>query len=197
MKAVLFVSIAMLSAGWLLLSGDSITAGQKTQPSLKELPGFYSGGDRYKVDPYIAAAAKFQAIGKEKTFEALKKDGGFDSTIVLARMLFTAKPKKEFRRPMIGEASFLGGSSYEDWPLEPIEIVDGIPFLVVVGYSLSGRPEVSYLDYCIKECDWGAAEFKPRSMGEKKKALAKLLASPKWKKQLTADEKAFLSAQIK
>ena len=60
-----------------------------------------------------------------------------------------------------------------------------------------GFPEVNYLDYCIKECDWGAAEFKPRSMVEKKKALAKLLASPKWKKQLIADEKAFLSAQIK
>ena len=78
-------------------------------------------------------------------------------------------------------------------------MVDGVPFLIVEGYILGGvaeSPEL-YLDYCLKECAWGATEFKPRTGTDKKKALEALLASKRWKKPLTEYEGEFLSAQIK
>ena len=85
--------------------------------------------------------------------------------------------------------------------LEPREheLVDGVPFLVVQGYSLGGKAESAsdYLSYCVSECAWRQEEFKPRTALEKQKALDKLLTSPKWKAGLSEDEKQFLSSQIK
>jgi hypothetical protein len=77
--------------------------------------------------------------------------------------------------------------------------VDGIPFAIVRGYNLGGSAETPeyYLEYCLKECDWGTIEFKPRTAEEKQKALDKLLASPKWKTPLRDHDKEFLAAQIK
>jgi hypothetical protein len=176
--------------------------------SLKGLQVF----DEYRADPYIAAAAKLRAAGKEKApgvLRAAAKDPEVGSlqVIILCRMLFTAKPKGEFRRAMIGAPHNLDGTAYwlgggsdrKDWPLEPIEVVDQVPFCVVAGYTLGGQPESpeQYLDYCLKECAWGATEFKPRTAVEKEKALEALLASKKWKKPLTDDERKFLAAQIK
>jgi hypothetical protein len=197
MKAGLFVLITILTAVWLVLPSNSTAVGPPARFSLKELPDPYRGESKYKVDPYIAAAAKLQAAGRDKAIATLHQGGRLDSAIVLSRMLFTAKPNKEFRRPMLGAAVFLGGTTYKDWPLEPIEVVDGIPFLVVWGYILFGQREDDYPDYCVRECNWNSAVYKPKSAEEKKKALRKLLASPKWKKPLSGAEKAFLTAQIK
>jgi hypothetical protein len=114
-------------------------------------------------------------------------------------MLFTAKPKTEFQRPAIGAADFLGKTEYANWPLEPIEMVDNVPFLVVRGYRLNGkaeRPE-EYVEYCVRNCEWLPTELKVRSSAEKQRALETLLASPKWKRGLNDKEKQFLSLQIK
>jgi tetratricopeptide (TPR) repeat protein len=171
--------------------------------ALKDLPDFQIDPYHYKVDPYIAAAATIQAAGEDKAGKlllALAKDqDDGEKVIVLCRMLFTAKPKAEFRRPFIGAAFFLGETKYADWPLEPIELVAGVPFLVTRGYALGGSPEhpERYLEYCIGNCAWQTAEFQPRSAAEKQKALEKLLASPKWKAGLNDEEKHFLASQIK
>lgn len=159
--------------------------------------------DAYKVDPYIAVAVRLQTAGKEKAVETLRKaaeDGWPDyHVIILCRMLFTAKPKGEFRRPAIGGPCTLGGTNSKDWPLEPIELVDGVPFLVVTGYIVGGFPEPArdYLRHCIDTCTWNTEIFKPKTAAEKRTALAKLFASPKWKKPLTDEEKDFLADQIK
>jgi hypothetical protein len=155
--------------------------------------------EEYRVDPYLAAAAKLRAAGQEKAVAVLRAAATDPKVIILCRMLFTAKPKGEFRRPMIGAPFCLGGSDGKDWPLAPIEVVDGVPFLVVAGYLLGGEPETpgAYLDYCLKECAWGTAEFKPRTAAEKEKALEALFASKTWKKPLTDGDRKFLAAQIK
>jgi hypothetical protein len=182
---------------------------------LKELPSVFPAGRgwSYKVDPYIAAA-KLQAADRDEAVESLRtaaKDAdaaakhavqyphqSSDKVILLCRMLFTAKPNGEFRRPMIGAPLCLGDTDLKDWPLEPIEIVDGIPFLVVRGYQGSGVPEPAehYLSYCLQECDWAADRFQPKAAGEKKKALDKLLTSRKWKRPLTEYEEGFLLSQV-
>jgi hypothetical protein len=113
-------------------------------------------------------------------------------------MLFQAKPGGEFRPPALGAPAHLGDTEFKAWPREPIDLVDGVPFLVVGGYMLAGSPERAerYLAYCVENCDWNTQAFKPKSLEEKRKALAKLAASPGWKKPLTEEAVDALSRQI-
>jgi hypothetical protein len=199
-KTVLMLTTGILACAWVVPKWKAAAADPPSE-FLAKLPGFRFGGRDYKVDAYIDAAIELQKLGEDKAIKALYENGanerGFDSTIVLARMLFVAKAKQEFRRPRIGGAQFLGDTSYKDWPLEPIEIIDGIPFLIVTGYRGSGVAEQNYLGYCVDKCDWNPTKFKRKSAREKKKALEKLLASLKWEEPLEEREKAYLAAQIK
>jgi len=148
-------------------------------------------------------AASIQKLDRKTALATLRRfatsTDGSDRTIILCRMLFTNRPSSNFRRPKIGGAQFLGATQYADWPLEPIELVDGVPFLVVNSYMLAGYPEPAskYLDYCIAECDWATAHYTAKTPDELRAALHKLLASKKWKRPLKDYEESFLSAQIK
>jgi len=168
---------------------------------LVELPKFNFRG--YKAAPFIEAAVALQSLGKEKACELLKAQDAKPETangvIVLARMLFVKKTGGEFRRPRIGGATFAGGTDYNDWPLEPIELIDGVPFLVTRGYALGGaaEPAAAYVKYCLANCEWNDFEFKKPSQKELQAALEKLLASPKWKTPLDERSREFFAAQIK
>jgi RNA polymerase sigma factor (sigma-70 family) len=171
------------------------------EDALNDLPGF--ANSNYKVDPYIHAAAFLQAMGKDKArarlTEVARDEKRRESVIVLCRMLFARKPGGEFRRPELGKATFLGNTNSADWPLEPIELVDGVPFLIVDGYKPSNRVDrppwqynepfdyrgaeqaEAYLKYCFDRCHWSDVVFKAQDEQAKENALKKLLASPKWK----------------
>jgi hypothetical protein len=200
MNRLLLGNLTLVCAALLLLGQEAAVA-QTEKVSLKDLPDYQTAA--YRVDPYIQAAAMLQASGKDKasaTLLKLARDREVDhQVIVLCRMLFVRKAKGGFRRPLIGAAHFLGDTDYVDWPLEPIELVDGVPFLITEGYSLKGRAEraESYLKYCIENCTWNSSRFQPKTEQQKRKALDKLLASPKWKAPLDDGEKAFLSSQVK
>jgi hypothetical protein len=191
--------LLMAAVTLLCVAPMNVTKAQGGPDSLQDLPDIQT--EAFRVDPYIRTAAKLQALGKDKATKTLlhfaKNRDRDNQVIVLCRMLFKQKGQRDFRRPLIGAAHFLGGTDYENWPLEPIELVDDVPFLITRGYSLGGRaePAESYVKYCIQNCDWNNAEFKLKA--EKEKALDKLLASPKWKAQLDDAEKMFLSSQIK
>lgn len=202
MKKLAWASATFVVAASWLQSGEPVPEAL-SDISLKQLPAIALG--KYQPDPYLSAAATLQTAGKEKGGETLRrlcKQAGDlkrgDQVIVLCRMLYAAKPGREFRRPRLGGPVFLGGTALKDWPAEPIVLVDGVPFLVVRGYVLAGEPErpEDYVDYCMRNCDWRTERFAPKSSEEKQKALAKLLASPKWKQQLGDREKEFLSRQI-
>jgi hypothetical protein len=168
---------------------------------LKDLPEVTCGV--YRADPYIRAAASLQKMGQEKAVEALsrlaKNRDQSKQVIVLCRMLFAKKPGGEFRRARIGGAEFVGDTDYAEWPLEPIELVDGVPFLVTIVWRGAPFPESahSYLVYCKRNCDWSGYSFVPKTKDEKQKALDAILASPKLKGRLEDAEKALLSSQIK
>ena len=173
----------------------------------------YFNGD-FKVDSLIRAAVELQALEKIEAMSFFLtfakesyKNHLFESElalIALCRMLFTQrkpsakKAKSEFRRARIGGPGFLGDTDYDDWSLEPIEIIDGIPFLIVQGYILAGfaEPADRYIEYCIGNCDWNDYRFRVATMVQKQSALEKLLASPKWKQKLSNYDKEFFSAQI-
>jgi hypothetical protein len=169
----------------------------------KDFPGLFFGTDKYRIDPYITAAASLRAVRKEKAASllmSLAKDRERSiAAFILCRMLFTAKPNGDFRCPGLGQPFFVGDTPADYWPLVPIQIVDGVPFLVVKGYALAGSPEsaAGYVRYCLEECEWGTAEFKPKTAAEKQEALKKLLMSRKWKEPLGKEDKEFLSSQLK
>jgi hypothetical protein len=181
--------------------------------ALKNLPPVWPEQSReqggYKVDPYLRAAVALQDMGRERAVEHLRAwaaKGADERPIVLCRMLFTARTGGEFRRPALGAALFVGGgmleargSEYKNWPLEPIELVDGVPLLVTRGYALGGRAErpSSYLAYCVEHCDWSTFRFRAKSPAKKAAALKKLLMLEKVKRSLDRADVDFLEAQLK
>jgi hypothetical protein len=166
--------------------------------------------EKYKVDRQLLAAIELQALGKDLACDVLSSfakkllgdERGYlhreESLIALTRILFVARPGAEFRRARMGGPDFLGETDLDDWPLEPIEIVDGVPFSVARGYMLFGEAESAYkyISYCLENCDWNPYQFELKSNAQKQDALSKLLASPKWKQKLTPSEKVYLSNQI-
>jgi hypothetical protein len=112
-------------------------------------------------------------------------------------MLFETKKGREFRRPRIGGAAFLGGTDYPDWPLEPIAIYENIPILITYGYMLGGVPEASgqYLSFCADNCNWRQARYTVRSAEELKKIIAKWLTERKWPTHLSDTDRAFFTDQ--
>ncbi|HJZ93424.1 MAG TPA: hypothetical protein VKE40_21280 [Gemmataceae bacterium] len=180
------------------------TRAQDEELSLRQLPDF----ERERFDPthYVYAASTVQDVAdvdRAVAFDnlrALARNPENDRRmIVLCRLLFQARPGSQFRRPGLGEPTFIGGTGYADWPMEPIELVDGVPFLIVRGYALAGQaePGQAYLEYCIDSCDWSGVRLEPKRRAEKAAALDKLKASPKWKQALTKDENDFLSSQLR
>ena len=165
-----------------------------------DLPDWQMG--RFKIAPYLHVAAELQAKGREaacqRLLEVAKTHQEENQVIVLCRMLFQKRGPADFRRPWIGAPSFFGGTDIKDWPLEPIEVIDGVPFLITRGYMLAGVPEPaeSYLRMCMTECDWNLVPFAEPTPKRLKDALEKLTSSPKWKRPLDGNEKEFLSAQI-
>ena len=176
-------------------------AGPPFSVLLTNLPEFYDGRG-YKVDPYIKAAIALQGVDPQTRAQALldfaKDEKHGRNAIILCRMLFSQKPDREFRRARIGTPDFLGGTNYPDWPLEPIRLVFGVPFLVTRGYHPRGVPEPaeSYVRYCLTNCEWTALHFAPKTAKQKEDSLATLIASPRWHGVLTAPELAFLTDQI-
>jgi hypothetical protein len=117
--------------------------------------------------------------------------------MILCRMLFTRRGKHLFRRPQIGEP-FFGGEVSHDWPLAPIALIDGVPFLVVDSYFLRGSSETAkeYLAYCLAECDWSPVHYTEKKPSQLGAALEKLLADKNWQRKIKDREKNFLTDQI-
>ncbi len=160
---------------------------------------------RFKVAPYVRAAALLQDMGKEKACEQLARLGKMadeDGQVpILCRLLFAKKENKEFPSPPFGGPSHMGGTSDIDWPLSPIEIVDAVPFFIVESYGGSGPPphafSLFYLNYCREHCEWSKTRFGNVNRKTIEKALRKLLASKKWRRPLTDYERALLISQTK
>jgi len=208
MKAQLFLIfngiIAILI--WQMNSVDL----QAQEISFTNLPSFQD----YRVDPYIKVAGQLQDLGHEAAGKQLLKLAQRETnnlslnwefrTAVLCRMLFTNKPNSDFERPtFLGGPIFPGGEpprsdstdirkNYVDWQSEPIEIVDGIPFLIFTGYIYEGTWDPyaaeSYVRYCLKSCAWSSVHFTQKSATEKREAVKKLIALPKWQMLNKAQE---------
>jgi hypothetical protein len=160
--------------------------------------------DTFKASTYIQAAIELQAIGREDALRrlhtmALDRDS-YSKVIILCRMLFSQSARSNFRAPRLGTPMYLGGTNDADWPTAPIEVVDGVPFLVTTGYALAGLAESaeSYLRYSESDANWSSVHYTIRNVQEKQDALTKLLASSKWKTWDDAHVRVdFFTRQIK
>jgi len=158
-------------------------------------------GWNFKIVPYLSVAKSLQEEGRDKAILRLRTwaDTGKheDQVMILCRMLFEAKKGADFRRPRIGGASFLGGTDYPDWSLEPIDIYENVPILITYGYMLGGVPEssVRYLDFCIKNCDWRQSRYSVLSHEKLKGIVAKWLTARKWTVPLLPRDQAFFTDQ--
>ena len=175
-----------------------------SQPILEQRLASLPVSPDYRAKPYIAVASDLQALGQHAACDTLMKVATTNRSgwevIILCRMLFTNRPAGDFRGARIGAFNFLGDTDYADWPHEPIEIVDGVPFLIVTRCVISsGQPEPAdlYLNYCMTNCVWSSQRYAPKTSGEMRVALSKLIASPKWKGPLNAWERQFLTNQLK
>ena len=157
---------------------------------------------KYKAVPYIKAAIELQNMGKDKAIAKLlsysKIENNDNKIIVLCRMIFEKKGNAVFRRPLSGGAVFFGGTTYGDWPTEPIEIINGLPFLITRGYCLAGVPEpaLMYIKYCESNCLWKVKKYTIPTGAEMNKALNLIIRSTKWKTELPESDKAFFYSQI-
>ena len=164
----------------------------------------YKERKAYRVDPFIQAAQRLQAMGQPAACEELlrlSRSDDYDDCqklVVLCRMLFAKQPGWDFRSAMIGGPCYIAGTDHSDWPLEPIEIIDGIPFDIIWGYTLHGQaePAQEYIRYCMTNCVWSDIRFEVKAEQQKKAALAKLVASPKWRRPLEQQDRDFFVGQI-
>jgi len=115
---------------------------------------------------------------------------------VLCRMLFEPPEGQPFRRPALGATTFLDGTSYSDWPLEPIEIVDGSPFYIAQGYMGAGLEfsALAYTKYCIREMRLRRTRYTMRTTHAVSNACEALI-NRQWSTPLMEREKAFLRRQ--
>ena len=134
--------------------------------------------ESHQADPYLEAATRLQAAGKERAVATLRTLGA--ESAVLCRMLFKARPGVPFRSPRCGNTGYNNVCNHDGgWPLEPIALVDGVPFCIAGGFFLYGveEPPASYVDWCAQNCDWADERFAPKTAEQKQRALEKLLAS--------------------
>jgi hypothetical protein len=174
-----------------------------SQPSLEQRVASLPRFPDYRAQPYIAVASALQATGQEAACQTLMKVATTNRSswevIILSRMLFTNSPSGGFRRARLGAFDFLGDTDYGDWPREPIEMVDGVPFFIATRFQLSGQAEPAdvYLNYCMTNCAWSSQRFAPKTSKEAAAALGKLVSSTKWKRPLNTWERQFLTDQLK
>jgi hypothetical protein len=218
-REFLLAATAGLVSGVTACRREPVVVADETQTpawkSLIDLAKSWMGEHKWhKVDPYIRAAVELQTLGKEQACKLLnsflQKYGSpyrpapdnlsIDGLQIapLCRMLFVKREGGEFRRIRYGSAGFVGGTDYADWPLDPIVIVDGVPFNVVTFITSTGEPEYaeSYLIYCLENCDWNDFRFEVKSEAQKQTALQNLFLLPKLKNHLSDRSKELLSEQL-
>lgn len=157
---------------------------------------------KYKVSTLLNSIISIQAMEPDLAKAYLKSMALKSTTEVhfycLCRLLFTKSGSSWLRAPLLGNPDYLNGTDEVDWPLTPVELIEGIPFLVVKGYALKGTPEspAAYLDYCIEHGKWNRFRFKQPTGEEKQLALIKLISSKKLTGKLSKEEQQFLQNQL-
>src|SRR5437879_2998607 len=129
-----------LTFSFLFLAGCATSRVSQPRFDFAALPKL-ENGQAYKLEQFVPAVMSLQAMGRDAACAALlraatnSEAGAYEKTIVLCRMLFAFRDGVKYRYPALGERHFLGDTAYADWPLEPIELVNGYPFWILLGFA--------------------------------------------------------------
>jgi hypothetical protein len=161
MKHFRMIVFAFLVGAVVVVAGTALSG----QPTTRYVDANFNDlVDRFRVAEYLSGAIKLQALEAQARAARLREiandPADAEAAIIYCRMLFEAKHGELFRRPQLGAPNFVGRADMHA-PLEPIEIYEGIPVLIVRGYTLGGiaEPPVRYLDYCLEHCRWRDAKY--------------------------------------
>jgi hypothetical protein len=133
------ISLAMCMSGLLVSEQDATLA--KEFESLSKLPKVRLG--QYRFEPWVEAANHLKQLGKDDSLRILKayfaKSPDHERIQLMCRLLF-ANPKG-WDPPKFGAPGPDGidVQAIKRFPLFPFAISDGVPFVVVGGYSSGGK----------------------------------------------------------
>jgi hypothetical protein len=119
---------------------------------LKKTPSI--AGHTYQCGEMVQVVNHLRKRGKEKSLAALREyllDGGDnDKVLVICRLLFVNPKGWEF--PILGApVPEINEDASKTFPLFPVAISEGVPFLLVEGYTLNGKAEPA--TECLKLCE--------------------------------------------
>jgi hypothetical protein len=158
----------------------------------------------FRSTDVLAMCVELQRMRQEFAIDALMRMAVTEDTpsnlrtIVLCRMLFRPRDATRMREPLVGSPWFLGETNSDDWPLEPIHIWKGVPFMITWGYSLSGIAESApqYLAYCIQNGVWNDEAFVIPARDQLKAIAEEFIQKGPWRRPLDEREKKFIRAQV-
>lgn len=169
--------------------------------SQKEVPDDTENIYTFRSVRYLRTANALQKLDETARADALRRiawdDRDFLRVIILCRMLFTAPEGEVFKRPELGGPGGLGATNADDWPLEPIAVVDGVPFMVIACYAGAGMKKEDYLNYCLSHCNWTSNTFQEGSPGSRLEALERLIDQGPWRRPLLPREHDTLLSQLR
>jgi hypothetical protein len=119
---------------------------------LKKTPSI--SGHSYRCGEMIHTVNHLRRLGKDRSLAALRAylavDGEHDKVVVICRLLFVNP--KGWETPVLGESvPCVNNKALAHFPLFPIGLANGMPFLLVEGYRRGGRAESALA--CVKLCE--------------------------------------------
>ena len=111
-------------------------------------------GEQYQCGEMVQVVNHLRKLGKDKSLAALRgylaNDGDNDKVLVICRLLFVNP--KGWDAPILGQPSpTINEDAAKRFPLFPVGLSNGVPFLLVEGYSLKGKAESAVA--CLKLCE--------------------------------------------
>lgn len=179
--------------------------------------------ETYNPAKILATANKLIALGRKDAEASLLKyaekpidvhiEYGIENrdyyVAWLCLLIYDPKPHSSLPNPGFGDPdfpypAFNNPEKSVDWPRFPLVLNQGVPFLLVSGYTLGGRGEPStwYVKRCRADGIFHTTPYPIPSHAEAEKALNDLISSRKWKALSWSDSRAqpdkieFLRSQV-
>jgi hypothetical protein len=178
--------------------------------------------DTYNPAKILATANKLIFLGEDTAEASLLKYaempldphlGGIENrdyyVVWLCLLVYDPKPHSSLPNPMLGDPdfpypAFNNPEKSVDWPRFPLDLNQGVPFLLVSGYTVGGFPEPGmwYVKRCRANGIFRTSFYPIPSHAEAEQALNDLIFSRKWNalswsdRSSESDKIEFLRAQV-
>jgi hypothetical protein len=207
-KILIICAIVVSIFGAAQLGCSNVNRPTHDSAILRALPANCIWGYAYRCKDMVVCVNALKRIGKNRTLSAMKEyaaqvgdgrdpmDG--EKLLLVCRILFINE--KGWQTPALGQPVPANDWKYaEQYPLFPIAISEGVPFLLINGYRSGGMSRDMTPDACIQDCEKLSIRSQLIPEGNYKKAAEELINSkyfqqlyvdPKWKEIMTAEIRA-------